>query len=171
MEIARWQQTVDVMAAASGYRFEYVPVVPGSGSHFTSWASSTPSSDITVNYASATDPNGYQLLTLGNPQTVAETALSWIDVGTGPKFSTSAEIDMDFSDLQRATRTRMYSSSDRVSLMIHEFGHALGLGHRRPDGDDVSRMAPRQKSTGCGGYCTTRIPRPAAVLELNVGSN
>jgi hypothetical protein len=128
-EIARWQQAVDVIATASGYQFEYVPVAPGSGSHFIARTSENSRTNIVISYESATDANGYQLVSLGNSQTIAMTALSWFDAGIGPKLSTNAEIDMDFADLLRATRAHKYSPEDRVSLMIHELGHAVGMGH------------------------------------------
>ena len=75
------------------------------------------------------DATGYLDASLASDRQVATTVLKWLETPAGVKQTLAAWVSMDYSDLDILAQSRTYRPSDRIALMAHEFGHAIGLGH------------------------------------------
>lgn len=136
-EIARWRSVAASVADATGYTFDYVAADAGVAGHPPGVLPSLDGMDIVITYESADDPGAYRRPTLAESRRVAESWLSWVEEGTGAKLAATGSVIMDYRDLAEATTSGRYQPADRIALMAHEFGHAMGLAH---DADESAAM-------------------------------
>jgi len=127
-ELARWQSAVDVASRVTGFTFQYVPGGTGKATIDqttnkvvdSAWTST--GAKVVITYVSPTDAGAYRS-TAVNGSTIGNTAVSWMSYATDYQLFSKGSVQLEYDWLATASET------DRYNLILHEFGHALGLGH------------------------------------------
>ena len=130
-EKARWESVFAEVSAVSGYAFQYVDLADGAGTvdasgGITGMGSRTggyASADVIVTYASPNDPGAYNAPDLAG-NVIGYGGPMWSISGAGARII-AGQVLIDYGDVTRLS----LDANDLHSLYLHEFGHAVGLGH------------------------------------------
>lgn len=130
-EKARWEAVFAAVSAATGYAFQYVDLPDGAGTitaggDITGFGARTggyANADVVVTYASDTDTGAYKAADLAG-NVIGYGGPMW-SISSAGKRIVAGEVLIDYADVTRLS----LDSGDLTSLYLHEFGHALGLGH------------------------------------------
>ncbi len=141
-ERARWIGVLTKVAAASGYRFVWLDSAPGRGKLRDdgsiagmptqtypglggAFAPGAAHADVVVTYASAYDTGAYLAPALHGSE-LGYGGPAWRELGSPSRRQNIAgEVVLDYTDIKGLA----LRPGNLTDLYLHEFGHAMGLGH------------------------------------------
>ena len=127
-ELARWQSAMDVASRVTGITFAYVPggtgkvAIDQATNQVVGTAWSATGAKLVITYVSPNEAGAYHSTAVSGA-TIGYTAVSWASYATDYQLFTKASMQLEYEWLATS------SELDHYNLLLHELGHALGLGH------------------------------------------